>query len=119
MICSTSRDGVLELAVLDVALARRDLPVAAELDAVRRVDVDHLDLAAQRLALGEARHDVERVAEDHAVRPVGLVLVEVDEVEFVEAVEGVEQGEFGLVLGRSAVRRRFSMRTRGSIFSWM
>ena len=36
---------VLDLAVLHVALAGRDLPVGAELDAVRRVDVDHLDLA--------------------------------------------------------------------------
>ena len=39
--------GVFELAVLHVALAGADLPVRAELDAVGRVHVDHLDLAAQ------------------------------------------------------------------------
>ncbi len=38
--------GVFELAVLDVALAGGHLPVGSELDAVGRVDVDHLDLAA-------------------------------------------------------------------------
>ena len=91
--------GVLELAVLDVALARRDLPVRAELDAVRRVDVDHLNLAAELLSLGERRHHLEAVAEDHAVRPVGVVLVEVDLLEVVEPVERVEERELRLVLG--------------------
>jgi hypothetical protein len=33
------------LAVADITLASRDLPVRAELDAVGRVDVDRLDLA--------------------------------------------------------------------------
>ncbi len=74
-----------------------------ELDAVRRVDVDHLDLAAQALALGEASHHLQAVAEDHAVRPVGLVLVEVDDVELVEAVERVEQRQLGL--GLAGLRR--------------
>src|SRR5688572_29892941 len=59
---------VLELAVLDVSLARGDLPVGSELDAVRRVQVDHLDLAAKPFTLGEAGHDLEAVAEDHSVR---------------------------------------------------
>jgi len=45
--------GVFELAVLNVALAGGHLPVLAELDAVRRVDVDHLHLAAQQLALSQ------------------------------------------------------------------
>ena len=90
---------VLELAVLDVAIARGHLPVRAELDAVGRVDVDHLDLAAQLLPLGERRHHLKGVAEDHPVRPVGVVLVEVDLVELVEAVEGVEERQLGLVLG--------------------
>ena len=44
---------ILELAVLDVTLAGGDLPVGAELDPVWRVEVDHLDLAAQLLAFGE------------------------------------------------------------------
>ena len=64
------------LAVLDVARLRRDLPVRVELDAVGRVEIDALHLAAQALALGEARHHLQAVAQDHAVRPVLVVLVE-------------------------------------------
>ena len=99
LICSASRAASSSLPSLTSRLRADDLPVGAELDAVRRVDVDHLDLAAQLLALGEGRHHLEGVAEDHAVRPVGVVLVEVDLVELVEAVEGVEERQLGLVLG--------------------
>src|SRR4051794_29252638 len=67
---------VLGLGVLHVALAGADLPVATELDAVGRVEVDALHLAAQTLALGETRHDEQAVAEDEAVGPVLVVLVE-------------------------------------------
>src|SRR5438876_4358778 len=70
-----SRD-VRRVAVLHVATGRAPLKIRVELDAVRRVDVDALDLAAQALALGQAGHHLERVAEDHAVRPVLVVLVE-------------------------------------------
>ena len=59
LICSTSRVASSSLPSLTSRFRADDLPVGAELDAVRRVDVDHLDLAAQRLALGEARHHVE------------------------------------------------------------
>ena len=55
------------------------------------VDVDHLDLAAQAFALGEAGHDLEAVAEDHAVGPVGVVGVEVGAG--VVAGQAVEVGE--------------------------
>ena len=76
------------LAVLDVAGQRRNLPVGVELDAVRRVEIDALDLAPQRLALGEARHDGERVAEDETVRPMLVVLIELSaRFRVVEAVE--------------------------------
>src|SRR5437667_7066004 len=70
-----SRD-VRCVAVLHVATGRAPLKIRVELDAVRRVDVDALDLAAQALALGQARHHLERVAENHPVRPVLVVLVE-------------------------------------------
>ena len=70
--------GVLGLAVLHVALAGADLPVGAELDAVGRVEVDGLHPAAEALLFGQAGHDQQRVAEDHAVGPVLLVPVEVD-----------------------------------------
>ena len=36
----------------------------------------HWTLPRRPLALGERRHHLEAVAEDHAVRPVGVVLVE-------------------------------------------
>jgi len=55
-------------------------------------------LPTQRLALGEARHDAQRVAEDHAVRPVGLVAVELDEVELAKPIECLEQRQLGLLL---------------------
>src|SRR5438034_3631994 len=70
-----SRD-VRCVAVLHVATGRAPLKIRIELDAVRWVDVDTLDLAAQAFALGQAGHHLERVAEDHPVRPVLVVLVE-------------------------------------------
>ncbi len=89
---------VLGLAVLHVALARAHLPVAAELDAVGRVHVDHLDLALEALLLGQRGHHQQRVAEDHAVGPVLLVAVELDELLELDAVVVVEQRHLGLGL---------------------
>ena len=40
-----------DVAVLDVPLAGGRLPIGAELDAIGRVDVDHLDLTPQVLPL--------------------------------------------------------------------
>src|SRR3546814_5873875 len=88
----------LELAVLDVALAGGNLPFVPELDALGMFQVDHLDLAAEPLAAVEACHHLEAVAQDPAVRPVGLVLVELHEVEALEAIEALEQGELRLRL---------------------
>jgi hypothetical protein len=70
--------GQVLFAVLHVAASDLGLEVGGEADAVGRVHVDHLDLAAQVLAMGEGGHDLERVAEDHAVGPVDVVLVEAD-----------------------------------------
>src|SRR6266480_2210295 len=56
------------ITVPHVATGRTPLKIAVELDAVRRVDVDALHLSSQALALREADHYLERVAEDHAVR---------------------------------------------------
>ena len=89
---------VAGVAVLHVAAGGGPLEVAVELDAVGRVDVDALHLAAQALALGEASHDLQRVAEDHAVRPVLVVLVELglvhasgDTVEVGEQIRSARQ----------------------------
>ena len=86
---------VREVAVLHVAGGRRPLEVGVELDAVGRVDVDRLDLALEPLALGEARHHLQAVAQDHPVRPALVVPVELDlrlavvvgEAEMVEEVD--------------------------------
>jgi hypothetical protein len=111
---------VFDLAVADVALSRADLPVGAELDAVRRVHVDHLNHALEVLLVGEARHDEQRVAEDQAVGPVDGVPVEVDEVFEFEAVESLEQRHLwlGLTL-RGGDPEVLDDHPRGSIFSWM
>ena len=61
--------------VLDVGGLGGGLPVGVELDAVGRIEVDHLHLAAQRLVLGEGGHDLQRVAEDHAAWVDGYYLV--------------------------------------------
>ena len=67
---------VVGVAVLHVPAGGGPLEVGVELDAVGRVEVDALHLAAQSFALGQGGHDLEAVAEDHAVGPVGVVLVE-------------------------------------------
>ena len=67
---------VLGLAVLHVAAGGGPLEVGIELDAVGRVDIDALHLAAQALALRQRGHGLQAVAEDHAVRPVSVVAVE-------------------------------------------
>ena len=82
---------VVDLAVLHIAAGRAPLEVAVELDAVGRVEVDALHLATQALALGEAGHHLQGVAEDHAVRPVLVVLVEVGLVHALG--DAVEVGE--------------------------
>jgi hypothetical protein len=81
-------------AVLHVAAGGGPLEVAVEFDAVGRVDVDHLHLAAQPFAFGQAGHHLERVTQDHAVRPVGVVAVELGAVgAFGDAVEVGEEVE--------------------------
>ena len=79
------------VAVLHVAAGGGPLEVGVELDAVGRIEVDALDLAAQPFALRQRRHHLQAVAEDHAVRPVGVVLVELGAG--VGARQAVEVGE--------------------------
>jgi len=67
---------VLAPAVAHIAAGRRPLEVGVELDSVGRVEVDALHLSAQTLALGQRGHRLQAVAQDHAVRPVRLVSVE-------------------------------------------
>jgi hypothetical protein len=67
---------VILAAVLHIAGCRGPLEIRVESNSIRRVDIDALHPSAQPLALGEARHHRQAVAEDHSVRPVGVVLVE-------------------------------------------
>jgi hypothetical protein len=67
---------MLSVAILDVAARRRPLKVAVELDAVGWVEVDALDLTAEAFPFSERGHDLQRVAQDHAVCPIGVVLIE-------------------------------------------
>ena len=80
------------LAFLHIAAARARLPVAREANAVRRVQVDHLHLAAQPFLLRQAIHHQQAVAQDHPVRPVLGVLVELKSRCLIrDAVEAAEQ----------------------------
>lgn len=67
---------VVFIAVFDVTAGGGPLEVGVEFDAVGRVDINALDLAAESFAFGEACHDLEAVAEDHAIGPIGVMLVE-------------------------------------------
>jgi hypothetical protein len=73
---------------------------------IGRVKVDALHLAAQSLPLSKARHHLQGVAEDHAVRPILVVLVEFGLVyafgDSVEVREQIGREVSGLVL---ALRR--------------
>ena len=91
---------VVGLAVLHVAAGGGPLEVGVEADAVGRVDIDALHLAAQALALRQRRHHLQAVPEDHAVRPVGVVAVELGARGAVrQAVEvGEEVGRGGRLL---------------------
>ena len=82
------------VAILHVPAGGGPLEVAVELDAVGGIEINALDLAAQALALRKAGHDLERVAENHPVAPVLIVLVELGFVgAFGDAVEiGEEVG---------------------------
>ena len=58
-------------------LASTRLVVAREVDAVRRVEEDHLDLTGHALLGGQRGHHVNGIAADDPVRPVALELVPV------------------------------------------
>ena len=49
---------VVGVAVLDVAAGRAPLEVAVEFDAVGRIEVDALHLAAKAFTLGQTSHDL-------------------------------------------------------------
>jgi len=64
------------LSILNISTSSRPLKIGIELDSIRRVNVNTLHLAAQPLSLGQRGHHLQRIAQNHAVAPVGVVLVE-------------------------------------------
>ena len=66
---------VLRIAVFHIPTRGAPLKIAVEFDAIGRVKINALHLAAQALALGQAGHDLKAVAQNHAVGPVLVVLV--------------------------------------------
>src|SRR6266567_9510551 len=67
---------VVGVAVLYLPARRGPLKIRIELDPIWRVEVNALYLTAQPFALRERSHDLQAVAEDHSVGPVGVVLIE-------------------------------------------
>ena len=69
---------IVILAVGHVAIADVRLEVALVLDPVRWIQEHTLNLAREAFTVKQAGHDGEGVTEDHSVRPVEIVLVELD-----------------------------------------
>ena len=81
------------------------MEVRVESDAVWRIDVYALDFVSHAFAFCERCHYLQAVAEYHAVRPVGVVLVELCLGVFVwQPVEVGEQIGLGRVVRVVVVR---------------
>ena len=61
--------------VLDIAVVEFHLPVGAILDAVGRVDIDHLHPAGHSLPLQQGVHHQKGIALNQPVAPVGIVFI--------------------------------------------
>src|SRR5208337_2052189 len=85
---------IFHLSVLDIPLSSAYLPVRPELNPIGRVEIDHLNLTLEPLLFGKASHNLERVPQNHAVRPFLIVLVELNlavELQCVKVVEEARQ----------------------------
>src|SRR2546425_5298847 len=60
------------------------LEVRVVVDAVWRIYVDHLNLAAEPLFLQKTCHDNQRIAQDHPINPVHSMPVELDSLSAIE-----------------------------------
>jgi hypothetical protein len=67
---------VLDISVFDLTAGGGPLEIRIKLDSVRWIDIDALHLAAQFFALRERCHNLQAVAQDQAITPVGIVLIE-------------------------------------------
>src|SRR5579872_3718587 len=104
---------VLDISVPDVAAGGGPLKIGIEFDAVRRIEVNALDFAAKTLALGQRCHYLQAIAEDHAIAPVGVVLVELGSGAF--AGQSIEIGvHVDLLLSSLSLGDRKSTRLNSS-----
>jgi hypothetical protein len=79
---------VVDVAVFDIPAGGGPLEIGIELDAVGWIKINALNLAFKAFPFGEACHNLEAVPQDHAVRPVLIVLVELGFIyPFGDAVE--------------------------------
>ncbi len=67
---------VADVAILNVAASGGPLEIAVELDAVGRIEIDALDAPAKPLPLGQTGHDLEGISQNHTVRPVLVMVIE-------------------------------------------
>lgn len=67
---------VVGLAVLHIPAGGGPLKIGVEFDAIGRVKIDALHLAAQTFTFCQGSHDLQAVAQDHTVSPIGVMLVE-------------------------------------------
>ena len=106
---------VVGLAVLHVPASGGPLEIAVELDAVGRVHIDALHLAAQAFALGQTGHDLQGVAQYHAVGPVLVVLVKIGLVRIRRnAVKIRKQRKLLLRLGPSGLGLAYQLLHQGA-----
>src|SRR5207247_8298112 len=66
--------------MFDPALANERLKVRSKLHSVRRIEVDHLDLFAEKLIAQKRIHHDERVAQNHSIDPFVCVLVSAEDL---------------------------------------
>jgi len=69
---------VFVLAVLDLSLVYKWLEIRTVLDAIWRVDIDHLHLASHALFFQQRVHHQQRISGDQAIRPAVSVAIKVD-----------------------------------------
>src|SRR5262245_47028113 len=86
---------VLGPTVFYLTVPSAHLPVRLELNTVGGIEVDCLDLSFEPFLLGKRCHDKKRVAKDHPIRPVLLMVVEIHEFLEFDPVEVRKQFERG------------------------
>ena len=64
--------------VANAPIAHKRLEIGCETNPVGWIDVNHLNLASEVLAGGQGVHDQQAVTQDETIRPIDIVLIELD-----------------------------------------